>query len=124
MRTARPTAALDRMRRFYELLVGLPVLWSFDDHDGFDGIVFGVPDERAQLELVNAPHDIVPQPTIEDALVLFCEPTTAITIAERLREADVEEVPEDAADLNPFWPRNRASTFLDPDGYRLIIAIS
>ena len=124
MRTARPTAELDRVREFYEVLVGLPVLWSFADHDGFDGIIFGVPDERAQLELVKTPDEIVPQPSIEDALVIFCEPATATLIAERLRSAEVEEVPKDAADLNPFWPRIGASTFIDPDGYRLIIAIS
>jgi hypothetical protein len=55
MRVARPTQDLERVRSFYEHVIGLPVLWSFVDHDGFDGVIFGVPDERAQLELVRSP---------------------------------------------------------------------
>ena len=124
MRTARPTADIDQARHFYEGLVGLPMLWSFVDHDGFDGIIFGVPDKTAQLELVKAPHEVTPSPTVEDMLVLYCEPPTAIDIINRLRDAGTHEVPDDAADLNPFWPRDGAKTFVDPDGYRLVIAPS
>ena len=54
-----------------EHVVGLPLSWSFADHDGFDGVIFGLPDERAQLELVRSPHGDVPAPTGEDALVLY-----------------------------------------------------
>jgi catechol 2,3-dioxygenase-like lactoylglutathione lyase family enzyme len=71
MRVARPTADLDRIRTFYADVVGLPLLWSFADHDGFDGAIFGLPDERAQLELVRTPHDDTPAPTNEDVLVLY-----------------------------------------------------
>jgi catechol 2,3-dioxygenase-like lactoylglutathione lyase family enzyme len=46
MRVARPTTDLDRIRSFYEHVVGLPLLWSFVDHDGFDGAIFGLPDAR------------------------------------------------------------------------------
>ena len=52
MRVARPTADLARSRDFYTRVIGLGVLWSFEDHDGFDGVILGVPDEHAQLELV------------------------------------------------------------------------
>lgn len=122
MRTARPTVDIDRARDFYEQVVGLPVLWSFTDHDGFDGIILGVPDQTAQLELVRAPHHVIPSPTIEDALVLYCEPATAADIIGRLRTASVQEVPNDDRGLNPYWPRTGATTFIDPDGYRLIIS--
>lgn len=124
MRTARPTADIDRARDFYERVVGLQVLWSFVDHDGFDGIILGVPDETAQLELVRAPHEVIPSPTIEDALVLYCEPATATDIIGRLRAASIHEVRNDDPGLNPYWPRTGATTFLDPDGYRLIISQS
>jgi catechol 2,3-dioxygenase-like lactoylglutathione lyase family enzyme len=60
MPVARPARDLERIRSFYEHVVGLPVLWSFVDHDGFDGVIFGVPDERAQLELVRSPHGDAP----------------------------------------------------------------
>jgi catechol 2,3-dioxygenase-like lactoylglutathione lyase family enzyme len=122
MRVARPTADLDRIRSFYEHVVGLPLLWSFVDHDGFDGAIFGLPDERAQLEIVRSPHGDVPAPTNEDVLVLYQSDTSAADdLVARLRRAGTVEVSDDPT-LNPYWPRHGARTFSDPDGYRLIVA--
>jgi catechol 2,3-dioxygenase-like lactoylglutathione lyase family enzyme len=122
MRVARPTADLDRIRSFYEHVVGLPLLWSFVDHDGFDGAIFGLPDARAQLEIVRSPHGDVPAPTNEDALVLYQSDTSAADdLVARLRRAGAVEVSDDPT-LNPYWPRHGACTFSDPDGYRLIVA--
>ena len=122
MRVARPTADLDRIRSFYEHVVGLPLLWSFVDHDGFDGAIFGLPDERAQLEIVRSPHGHVPAPTNEDVLVLYHDATSAADdLVARLRRAGAVEVSNDPT-LNPYWPRLGARTFSDPDGYRLIVA--
>jgi catechol 2,3-dioxygenase-like lactoylglutathione lyase family enzyme len=124
MRVARPTADLDRIRSFYEHVVGLPLLWSFVDHDGFDGAIFGLPDARAQLEIVRSPHGDVPAPTNEDALVLYQSDTSAAdALVARLRRAGAVEVSDDPT-LNPYWPRHGACTFSDPDGYRLIVAPS
>ena len=122
MRVARPTRDLDRIRTFYEHAVGLPLLWAFVDHDGFDGVIFGVPDERAQLELVRSPHGDTPSPTPEDALVLYGNGgTAAADIVARLDQAATPEVTPDDPTLNPYWPRQGARCFVDPDGYRLII---
>ena len=124
MRVARPTADLDRIRSFYEHVVGLPLLWSFVDHDGFDGAIFGVPDARAQLEIVRSPHGDVPAPTNKDVLVLYYRnPSAAEDLVARLRRAGAVEVGDDPT-LNPYWPRHGARTFSDPDGYRLIVAPS
>lgn len=123
MRVARPTADLERISAFYEEVVGLRLLWAFADHDGFDGAIFGVPDERAQLELVRSPHGEVPSPTGEDALVLYCQGgTEAADLVGRLRRAaTVEVTTDDDPTLNPYWPRQGARCFVDPDGYRLIV---
>jgi len=122
MRVARATSDLIRTREFYEQLVGLAVLGEFADHDGYDSVIFGVPDERAQLEIVDPPHAIVPQPTVEDALVLYLTPESKTEIAQRLRAAGAIEVAADTPDLNPYWPRSGATAFVDPDGYMLILA--
>src|SRR4029450_5523011 len=66
---ARPTRDLERATCFYRLLV-LPVIASFEDHDGYSGVVFGVPDASRQLELVLHEGE-VPAPTREDQLVLY-----------------------------------------------------
>ena len=123
MRVARPTSDLARIRRFYEGAVGLMVVWTFKDHDGFDGVIFGSPEAQWQLEIVSTPHRIAPRPTIEDALVLyFKDAVDSLQVAARLRAEDTAEVPADDPKLNPYWPRNGALTFIDPDGYRLIIS--
>lgn len=124
MRVARPTADTDRARDFYEQVVGLTVLWSFEDHDGFDGVILGMPGQAAQLELVKTPHNVIPTPTVEDALVLYCEAGAATDIIGRLRVAGTHEVRSDDPSLNPYWPLNGATTFVDPDGYRLIVSPS
>jgi hypothetical protein len=121
MRVARPTRDLDRIRSFYEHVVELTVLWSFVDHDGFDGVIFGVPDERAQLELVRSPHGDTPSPSREDALVLYGDGGTATDIVARLDRAATPEITPEDPTLNPYGPREGARCFVDPDGYRLIV---
>jgi hypothetical protein len=122
MRVARPTVDLERIRLFYEHVVGLPLLGFFADHDGFDGAIFGLPDERAQLELVRSPHGEVPVPTNEDALVLYHTAGPAgAELIDRLRRAGTVELSTDDPTLNPYWPRQGAHSFVDPDGYRVIV---
>jgi YycE-like N-terminal domain/YycE-like C-terminal domain len=122
IRVARPTVNLDRIRSFYEHIVELPLLWSFAGHDGFDGAIFGLPDEGAQLELVRSPHGDVPAPTSEDALVLYHRSGGAgAELIDRLRRAGTVEVTAGDSTLNPYWPRQGANCFIDPDGYRLIV---
>src|SRR5262245_46913564 len=122
IRVARPTTDLDQIRSFYELVVGRPLLGSFFDHDGFDGAIFGLPDERAQLELVRSPHGDVPTPSAEDALVLYhSDEASVAAVLVRLRRAGTVEVTDDPT-LNPYWPRHGARVFVDPDGYRLVVA--
>jgi catechol 2,3-dioxygenase-like lactoylglutathione lyase family enzyme len=123
MRVARPTSALARSRDFYERVLGLSVLWSFEDHDGFDGVILGLPDERAQLELTSPRERLVPTPTVEDVLVLYLSDShEVVDLADRLRAAGHHEVPSDDPTLNPYWPRAGARVFVDPDGYRLVLA--
>jgi catechol 2,3-dioxygenase-like lactoylglutathione lyase family enzyme len=117
LRVARPTRDLDAVVSFYTLL-GLPVLSSFDDHDGYSGVILGLPDASRQLELVYREGEI-PSPTPEDQLVLY------LGSAERV-EAEVARIkaagfePRPAA--NPYWARNGAVSFVDPDGYWLVLS--
>lgn len=123
-RVARPAVDLAASRRFYEDLVGLPVLFAFEDHDGFDGVIFGVPDERSQLELVRAPDvDITPRPSHEDQLVLYydSEPSRDAVLM-RLASAGFSALAPYDETLNPYWAKVGASVVVDPDGYRLVLA--
>ena len=118
IRIARPTRDLDAARRFYGDALGLPLVASFDDHDGYSGVVLGLPDASRQLELV-AHEGEEPRPTNEDQLVLYLGSTGELEgRASRLRVAGFEpRVP-----ANPYWERSGAVAFVDPDGYWLILS--
>jgi len=116
VRLARPARDLTRSTRFYRDLIGLPVVGGFENHDGYDGVFFALPG-GAELELTAGPAQPVPS-TDEDLLVLYVRTwAEAEAIGARLTAAGVTRIPN----RNPFWNRS-GLTFLDPDGYRLVVA--
>ena len=116
VRVARPAQDLMRSTRFYRDLIGLPPLGGFENHDGYNGIFFALPGE-AELELTAGPAQPAPS-TDEDLLVLYVETWAEVTaMRARLTAAGVTRIPN----RNPYWNRS-GLTFLDPDGYRLVIA--
>src|SRR5215470_15396147 len=118
VRVARPTRDLDAAAAFYGDLLGLPVLGSFEDHDGFSGLILGLPDASRQLELVAAP-DAAPTPTAEDQLVLYLGSSERVEqAAARIRAAGHEP----SSSPNPYWANVGAVCFVDPDGYWLVLS--
>ena len=118
VRLARPARDLTRSTRFYHDLIGLPRVGGFDNHDGFDGVFFALPG-GAELELTTGPAQPAPS-TDEDLLVLYARTWAEVEgIGARLIAAGVTRIPN----RNPYWNRS-GLTFLDPDGYRLVIAAS
>jgi catechol 2,3-dioxygenase-like lactoylglutathione lyase family enzyme len=118
VRVARPTRDLEAAAAFYRDALGLPVLGSFEDHDGFSGLILGVPDASRQLELVASP-DAEPAPTAEDQLVLYLGSAAAVeAAAARIGAAGYEP----RSSPNPYWANVRAVCFVDPDGYWLVLS--
>jgi catechol 2,3-dioxygenase-like lactoylglutathione lyase family enzyme len=116
VRVARPVQDLTRSTRFYRDLIGLSPLGGFENHDGYNGVFFALPGE-AELELTAGPAQPAPS-TDEDLLVLYVETWAEVTaMGARLTAAGVTRIPN----RNPYWNRS-GLTFLDPDGYRLVIA--
>lgn len=120
VRFARPTTRLAACASFYRDALGLEVLAEFHDHDGYSGLVFGLPDRSAQLELTErggAPA--LPAPTPEHQLVFYVGDEARVAEVEfRLRAAGVTPVPAE----NPYWTRRGARAFTDPDGWVVILA--
>lgn len=118
IRVARPSRDLERACAFYRDAVGLPVLSSFADHEGFSGVILGVPDAAHQLELVRH-AEVEPSPTTEDQLVLYLGSAAAVANRATAIEAAGHE-PQ--APPNPYWTCEGAIAFVDPDGYWLVLS--
>jgi catechol 2,3-dioxygenase-like lactoylglutathione lyase family enzyme len=116
VRLARPARDLIRSTWFYRDLIGLSPVGGFENHDGYDGVFFALPG-GAELELTAGPAQPAPS-TDEDLLVLYVRTWAEVeAIGTRLTAAGVTRIPN----RNPYWNRS-GLTFLDPDGYRLVIA--
>ena len=118
VRVSRPTRDLGRVLAFYRDLVGLPVVASFEDHDGYSGAILGLPDRDTQLELVFH-ASAQPAPTAEDQLVLYLGSADAVAgRAAAIGRGGYHPKPT----ANPYWARSGAISFVDPDGYWLILS--
>jgi catechol 2,3-dioxygenase-like lactoylglutathione lyase family enzyme len=115
-RLAHPVLDLNRSTAFYRDRLGLPVRGGFTGHDGYSGMFFAVPG-GAELELTTGPAR--PRPgTDDDLLVLYlATPEEARGRVADLQSAGVPTV----ASANPYWDR-WGRTFLDPDGYAVVVA--
>jgi catechol 2,3-dioxygenase-like lactoylglutathione lyase family enzyme len=118
LRVARPTDRLDDVVRFYRDGLGLEVIASFDDHDGFDGRILGHPQAPWHLEFTyRHGHRVGGAPT-QDNLLVFYLPERAEweSAVERMRAHGHAPV----VSYNPYWDR-LGVTFEDPDGYRIVL---
>jgi catechol 2,3-dioxygenase-like lactoylglutathione lyase family enzyme len=118
LRIARPVSDLERSVALYKDGLGLEELGRFDNHEGFDGMMLGHPHLAVHFEFTHC-HDlsVVPSPTPEDLLVIYLPDRAEWTeTCERLLASGFEET----LAFNPYW-RQRGRTFVDHDGYRVVI---
>jgi len=117
LRVARPTDDIDALLPFYRDGVGLTVLYRFEDHDGFDGVMLGHEKAPWHIEFTHArDHAAGRAPTIDNLLVLYLPDRNDWQAAvDRMRKAGFPPVPA----FNPYWDRE-GLTFEDPDGYRVV----
>ena len=118
MRVARPTDNLEEVAKFYRDGLGFAELYRFEDHDGFDGVMLGLPGAPYHLEFTRARgHRAGRAPTPDNLLVFYLpdESQWSQAIA-RLRRSGYEPV----ASFNPYWDKQGVA-FEDPDGYRVVL---
>ncbi len=118
IRVARPTNDLVAVIRFYVSDLGLEIIDSFTDHQGFDGVMIGVPGADWHLEFTCCQgHDAGRAPTQDNLLVLYLPDSVRWHEAvNRLTSAGHAPV----RSFNPYWDEN-GRTFEDPDGYRVVL---
>jgi catechol 2,3-dioxygenase-like lactoylglutathione lyase family enzyme len=118
LRIARPVGNLARSAAMYCRGLGLQVVGSFENHEGFDGVMLGVEGVSYHFEFTQCrTRHIAPSPTPEDLVVLYMpvEAEWQAACASMLA-AGFDQV----ASFNPYWDA-RGRTFRDPDGYRIVL---
>ena len=118
LRIARPTAHMAAVIRFYRDGLGFEVLGSFEDHEGFDGVMLGHRGAPYHLEFTRHRGHAAAGAPGEDNLLVFYLPDAGVWRAAvaRMREHGYEPVKS----YNPFWDA-RGETFEDADGYRVVL---
>lgn len=118
LRVARPSDDLDRLLPFYIEGLGLDLLYRFEDHEGFDGVMLGKTGAPYHFEFTRAASHSAGRAPSQDNLLVFYLPEKGEWRAavERMRTAGFDPVPS----FNPYWDRDGA-TFEDPDGYRVVL---
>ena len=121
IRIAKPTDNWDAVLEFYKDGLGLRQLSSFEDHDGYDGVMLGLPGEKIHLEIIRHVNGLSAcAPTRDNLLVLyFSDPDDIEKLSARLNAHGYESVQP----ANPYW-NDRAVCFEDPDGWGLVLCRS
>ena len=119
VRIARPTDKLQEVVRFYCQGLGLRRLRGFENHNGYDGVMLGLPGLGYHLEFTQHQHGSpCPAPTKDNLLVLYIPDKQSInSVAERLASMGYPAVEPE----NPYWKEKGATTIEDPDGWRLVL---
>ncbi|UYX50528.1 VOC family protein [Bacillus thuringiensis] len=117
-RIARPTDKFEEVIAFYGEGLGLKRIGEFYDHDGYDGVMFGLPDEEYHLEFTrHIDGSPCPAPTKDNLLVFYIREYNEIEkVSKRLHAMGYDEVEPE----NPYW-KKKGITIEDPDGWRIVL---
>jgi len=118
LRVARPTDNIEALLPFYRDGLGLDILYRFEGHDGFDGVMLGHSGAPYHFEFTRSHGHAAGRAPTQDNLLVFYLPDLAEWQAaiRRMEDAGFVAVPA----FNAYWDRS-GRTFEDPDGYRVVI---
>lgn len=118
VRVARPTDQLDQVVRFYTDGLGLQILYRFENHEGFDGVMVGIPGEPYHFEFTHHRGHLVGRAPTQDNLIVFYLPDQQEwqRAVDQMKAIGYESVKS----YNPYWDASGV-TFEDPDGYRVVL---
>jgi len=120
LRIARPTRSISELLPFYITGLGFEVISSFQQHNGFDGMMLGHASLPYHLEFTaQEGHDPGRAPTQDNLLVFYIPKRSAWESAiERMQGAGYSAVKS----WNPYWDADgNGKTFEDADGWRVVL---
>lgn len=101
IRIARPTGQLDEIIRFYEEGLCLKRIGEFSQHNGYDGVMFGLPHADYHLEFTQYEGESTAPILHPDSLLVFYVPNAdeLAAITSKLKHMGYQEVESE----NPYW---------------------
>ena len=117
-RIARPTNNLEEVTAFYRDALGMRVIGSFENHEGYDGVMLGMPGVAYHLEFTQDQNKHpLPKPTKENLLFFYFDtPQAYLEANERMKAFGIQPVQPE----NPYW-EGKSLTYEDPDQWRIIL---
>ena len=118
LRIARPSDNIDALIPFYVDGLGFELLYRFNQHEGFDGIMLGHKGAGYHLEFTSKTGHTVGRASTEDNLLVFYLPdgNDFEDAVRRMEKAGFAAVKS----FNLYWDRC-GKTFEDADGYRVVL---
>jgi catechol 2,3-dioxygenase-like lactoylglutathione lyase family enzyme len=118
LRIAHPVRDLARTQDMYCRGLGLRIIESFENHEGFDGVMLGVTGSNYHFEFTYARnHPVSPTSTAEDLAVFYIPSESEWqSVCANMLAAGFKQV----AAFNPYWDV-QGRTFEDLDGYRIVL---
>ncbi|MGP4970651.1 VOC family protein [Psychrobacter aquimaris] len=118
-RYARHTNNLDTLIDFYQNIIGLEKLGGFKDHNGYDGVFLGFPNQDWHMEFTYSANKAHHHPDRDGLIVFYLDSEEEIQdIIGRAKQADILPV----TSQNPYWNENGIE-LTDPDGFGVILTI-
>ncbi len=118
IRIARPTDNLEKIARMYIDGLGFQELAAFNDHQGFDGVIIGHPQQSYHLEFTHHRGTTVGKAPTQDNLLVFyiTDKNAWEKSCAQMTAAGFTPVKS----YNAYWDIE-GNTFEDPDGYRVVL---
>lgn len=118
LRVARPTDNVFDILRFYRDGLGFEVIDSFEDHEGFDGVMLGHSNHSYHLEFTHHRGYQVGKAQTQENLLVFYFPDQSEW--QQAIDRMIEQGYRPVKSYNPYWDL-RGKTFEDADGYRVVL---
>lgn len=119
LRIARPSKDIDKIAKIYCLGLDFEIIGGFKDHGSFDGIMIGNKELHYHFEFTKYNREGLEEgrQTGEDLIVFYIRDKQEWeNRCEKMKKAGFEEI----RPFNSYWSCS-GKTFLDPDGYRVVI---
>lgn len=118
LRIARPTDHLPEIAEMYCKGLGFERLGSFEDHQGFDGVMLGHRQHAYHLEFTHHRGVSVGRAPTQENLLVFYLPK--IENWRKKCHQMIESGFQCVEGYNPYWDLH-GQTFEDLDGYRVVL---